>query len=99
MIVDAQMISQLVERQDLEDKKQIGLFGSKTPAQIVNPQLVEETMNKVRQGNVAKKLKDGDEELADMEVSQILAQQVKEHDVLKVDRSCLQCSGNNNQVI
>jgi hypothetical protein len=55
MVVDAQMIAQLCETQDLEDKKQIGVFGMRTNKELVSDQ---------------------------------------SPDVLRVDKNCLQCSGN-----
>jgi len=45
MILDAQMISQLMERQDTEDKKQIGLFGMRTGKQIMNPALTNDILS------------------------------------------------------
>ena len=36
LLLDSQMIAQLIEKQDNEDKKQIGIFGTKTNRQILN---------------------------------------------------------------
>jgi len=45
MILDAQMITQLIDKQDIEDKKQIGLFGLQTGPQMLNPALVDNILS------------------------------------------------------
>lgn len=39
MLLDALMIGQLCEKQDIEDKKQIGIFGMRSNTQLLNPYL------------------------------------------------------------
>lgn len=41
MILDAQMITHLIDKQDIEDKKQIGLFGLQTGPKMLNPALAD----------------------------------------------------------
>ena len=62
MVIDAQMIAQLLERQDLEDKKQIGLFGKQTATQIVHqrpppPQASEDPVKAGLSPNQAQQIK------------------------------------------
>ena len=66
MILDAMMIQQLCDKQDVEDRKQIGLFGLKANSEIAHGGSTQEGCD---------------------------------DQVLKVDRNCVQCSGNMSQAI
>ena len=75
MLLDAMMISQLCERQDVEDRKKIGVFGMRQDPRQVRP---ESAISNAKSEH---------------------SYQPADDQVLKVDRACIQCSGNRAQLI
>lgn len=95
LVVDAQMIEQLCEQQDIVDKKQIGLFGMRTQKQVTNKELLNDSpcgkhpKTQNHDFNAGRSIMEGDPMITEEDA----------RNVIQVDRNCLSCSGNNNQII
>ena len=99
------MITQLIDKQDIEDKKQIGLFGLQTGTQILNPALTDDVLSGPKHAPISPKKqtfqlnKDSEVDGAHEHTLEQNQKPSCDNRVLHVDRNCLQCSGNMSQVV
>lgn len=94
MILDSLMIGQLLERQEVEDRKQIGLFGLRKTGQFLN------THEPRSNGEGAKEEASTEEDTENVQqIPTVTNSGEYDPKILKVDRNCLTCSGNPSQVI
>ena len=83
------MITQLIDKQDVEDKKQLGLFGLQKGREMINPALVDSVLSGPRAVSPKQKHKSSETNQGVDLLAESAETSVFNPKVIHVDRSCL----------
>ena len=89
----------MIDKQDVEDKKQLGLFGVQKGREMINPALVDSVLSGPRAVSPKQKHKSSENYQGVDLQTETAETSVFNPKVIHIDRSCLQCSGNGSQIL